>query len=90
MTQLLQVRRDSITTAELATIEPRSLGEGEVRVTVGEWALTANPGVATDFAGATNGLEVELPTVAAGTVTVSSPCGFTVALTPGASASFQR
>jgi serine protease len=36
-----------------------------------EWALTANPGVATDFAGATNGLEVELPTVAAGTVTVS-------------------
>jgi len=36
-----------------------------------EWALTANPGVVTDFAGATNGLEVELPTVAAGTVTVS-------------------
>ena len=36
-----------------------------------EWALTANPGVVTGFAGATNGPEVELPTVAAGTVTVS-------------------
>jgi len=35
-----------------------------------EWSLSANPGVVTGFAGATNGLEVELPTVAAGTVTV--------------------
>lgn len=42
MTQLLQVRRDAITTAELATIEPRPLVDGEVRVSVGEWALTAN------------------------------------------------
>jgi len=36
-----------------------------------EWALTANPGVVTGFAGATNGPEAELPTVAAGRVTVS-------------------
>jgi serine protease len=36
-----------------------------------EWALAANAGVVTGFAGATNGPEVELPTVAAGTVTVS-------------------
>lgn len=42
MTQLLQVRRDAITTAELAEIEERPLAEGEVRVRVGRWALTAN------------------------------------------------
>ena len=35
------------------------------------WALSANPGVVTAFAGASNGPEVELPTVAAGLVTLS-------------------
>ena len=42
MTQLLQVRRDAITTAELSEMERRPLADGEVRVQVGRWALTAN------------------------------------------------
>ncbi len=36
-----------------------------------EWSLAANPGVATGFSGATNGPEIELPVIAAGTVAVS-------------------
>lgn len=42
MTQVLQVRRDAIETAELAEVAARPLAEGEVRVQVDEWALTAN------------------------------------------------
>lgn len=42
MTQLLQVRRDAIDTAELTEVQARPLADGEVRVQVGRWALTAN------------------------------------------------
>ena len=42
MTQVLQVKRDAIDTAELAEATARPLVDGEVRVRVDRWALTAN------------------------------------------------